>query len=119
MNKIFIKDAVGWGLLLWAIGYVLGIVFFMFVPQPLIGWIILPIGTIITLWVLFNKISGTTIQYYVKLAIIWALIAIICDYFFLVSVFKPADGYYKLDVYVYYMLTFLLPIFVYWRKEMK
>jgi hypothetical protein len=54
----------------------------------------------------------------VVLAIVWVLIAVICDYFFLVKAFKPADGYYKLDVYVYYFLTFALPILVGWRRTM-
>lgn len=40
----------------------------------------------------------------------WTLIAIIFDYFFLVKLLKPADGYYKLDVYLYYSLTFILPV---------
>jgi hypothetical protein len=31
--------------------------------------------------------------------------------------FKPADGYYKLDVYLYYILTFALPLIVGWRKS--
>jgi hypothetical protein len=39
------------------------------------------------------------------------------DYFLLVKVFKPVDGYYKLDVYLYYVLTFILPLIVGWRKS--
>jgi hypothetical protein len=31
----------------------------------------------------------------------------------------PADGYYKIDVYLYYAFTFLLPILVGWRKSQK
>jgi len=45
------------------------------------------------------------------------LIAVIFDYLFLVKMFKPTDGYYKLDVYLYYILTFLLPLIVGWRKK--
>ncbi len=44
---------------------------------------------------------------------------IIFDYFFLVKMFKPADGYYKLDVYLYYVLTFILPLVVGWGKKDK
>ena len=47
------------------------------------------------------------------------LIAIVCDYFFLVKVFNAADGYYKLDVYLYYTLTFALPLFTGWKKAIK
>lgn len=80
MNRQLLRDTLGWGFILWLIGYVIGMVLFSIVPLSLIGWIIMPIG-----------------------------IAIIFDYFFLVKLLKPADGYYKLDVYLYYALTFILP----------
>lgn len=54
MTKQFYKDAFGWGFVLWLIGYGLGIILFAFVSPDLIGWIIMPIGIIITLWVLFS-----------------------------------------------------------------
>ncbi|MEK7185850.1 MAG: hypothetical protein AAB675_00605 [Patescibacteria group bacterium] len=117
MNRQLFKDALGWGFLLWLIGYALGIMLFSIVPISMIGWIITPIGIALTLWVLFKKIKGETLQYYFRLAIVWTLIAIIFDYFFLVKAFKPADGYYKLDVYLYYVLTFVLPLIVGWRKS--
>jgi len=117
MIKQFYKDAFGWGFLLWLIGYVLGIVLFVAVPPALLGWVIMPIGILITLWVLFKKINGDSFKYYVLLAVVWTLIAVVFDYFFLVKMFKPADGYYKLDVYLYYALTFLLPLVVGWRKK--
>ncbi len=85
----------------------------------MVGWIIMPIGTLITLWVLLKKVKGNSLQYYSILAVIWTLIAIILDYFFLVKVFKPADGYYKLDVYTYYSLTFVLPLIVGWKKHLQ
>jgi hypothetical protein len=114
-----LKDAFLWGSILWFIGYVLGIVFFSIVPPNFIGWTIMPIGIIITLWVLFKKIKGKTFKYYFLLAVIWTFIAIVFDYFFLVQVFKPIDGYYKLDVYVYYAFTFILPLFVGWKKILR
>jgi hypothetical protein len=116
MNKQFYKDAFGWGIILWLIGYTLGILLFTSVPLSMIGWIILPIGTIITLWVLSKKVNGETFQYYLLLAVCWTLIAVACDYFFIVKAFKPTDGYYKLDVYLYYILTIVLPLIVGWRK---
>ena len=117
MTKKFLKDALLWGFVLWLVGYILGIVLFVVVPQSILGWIILPIGVLITLWVLLTKIKGNSFQYYLILAISWTIIAIILDYFFLVMVFKPADGYYKLDVYLYYVLTFILPLTVGWYKH--
>ena len=117
MNKQFLKDGLGWGVFLWLIGYILGIVFFSLVPPTMIGWVIMPIGIALTLWVLFKKVKGPSFRYYLLLAVVWTLIAIVFDYFFLVKLFKPADGYYKLDVYLYYIITFILPVLVGWRKK--
>jgi len=117
MSKQFIKDALGWGFLLWFIGYALGMVLFSVVPLSMIGWVTMPISTIITLWVLFKKVKANSFKYYVLLGLVWVLIAVVFDYFFLVKAFKPADGYYKLDVYLYYALTLMLPMIVGWRKK--
>ena len=119
MNKRLLKDALGWGIILWLIGYGLGIILFAFVPVDIIGWIIMPIGIVITLLVLFKKVRGDSCLYYVWLAVAWVLIAIVFDYLFLVKIFKPADGYYKLDVYLYYALTFALPLFAGWWKTVR
>ena len=51
LNKQFLKDAVGWGFVLWLIGYALGVMLFAFVAAHLIGWIIMPFGAAIALWV--------------------------------------------------------------------
>lgn len=116
MSKQLINDGLGWGVLLWMIGYVLGVLLFMIVPVSFIGWIISPIGVVLTLWVLTRKIRSTAFQYYAGLAVIWTIIAIAFDYLFLVRLIKPEDGYYKLDVYIYYLLTFVLPLLVGYRK---
>lgn len=116
---VMLKDSLGWGLGLWFIGYALGILLFAFVPASLIGWILTPVGTAITLWVLFKKITSSSLSYYGQLAVAWTLIAVVFDYIFLVLLFKPADGYYKLDVYMYYALTFILPLAVGWYKQSK
>lgn len=116
MNKQFLKDALGWGFALWLIGYVLGFMFFAVVSPALIGWVIMPIGVALTVWVLLKKVNGGSMRYFFLLAVIWTAIAIICDYLLLVKVLHPADGYYKLDVYLYYALTFALPILIGFRK---
>ncbi len=116
MNKRLLKNVLGWGIGLWFIGYVLGFVFFAFVPASLIGWVIMPIGVLITLWVLLNKIKNETFQQYILIAFGWTVIAVVFDYLFLVMLLKPADGYYKLDVYIYYALTCILPLTVGWYK---
>lgn len=112
IDKKFITAALGWGFLLWFIGYILGIVFFMFVPVHLLGWVLMPIGTLVTLWVLCKKIPHSGFNFYIQLGISWTVLAIVLDYFFIVQLLQPADGYYKPDVYVYYLLTFLLPLLV-------
>lgn len=112
-NKNFWRKTIIWGFLLWLFGYILGFVFFAFIPNNLLGWAIMPFGIIFTIWVLLKKINFTEFKDYFLLGFIWALIAVICDYLFLVLLLHPADGYYKLDVYIYYSLTLLVPI-IYW-----
>lgn len=116
MNKQLVKDALGWGFVLWVIGYALGMVFFAFVPASLIGWIIMPIGMMIALWVAFKKVNGRTLRYYWLVALTWTLIAVLGDYAFIVKALKPADGYYKLDVYLYYALTLAIPVLAGWHR---
>lgn len=119
MTKQLLKDALGWGFVLWLIGYALGILLFSLVSISAIGWIIMPVGIVITLWVLIRKVKGDSFRYYLILALVWTLIAVVFDYLFLVKAFQPADGYYKLDVYVYYALTFILPLVIGYRKTTK
>ncbi len=117
MNKRLLKDSLGWGLALWCIGYVLGIIFFFLLPTSMIGWVIMPIGVIITFLVLLKKVKADSLQYYLILAVVWTIIAIVLDYLFIVKTFSPADGYYKLDVYLYYAITFISPLVVAWWKK--
>ncbi|MFA6475715.1 MAG: hypothetical protein WCV88_06025 [Patescibacteria group bacterium] len=119
MNKQLLKDTLGWGFILWLIGYALGIVLFFMVPPEILGWVIMPIGIAITLLILFKKIKSQDWMHYVWLAVSWTIIAIVCDYLLLVKLFQPADGYYKLDVYIYYAVTFVLPLLVGWYKKAK
>jgi hypothetical protein len=117
MNKLLLKDSLGWGFLLWLVGYILGVVLFFVLPPALIGWVITPIGVGVTLWVLIKKIKNHTLGYYIFLGVVWSLVAMIFDYFFIVKLLKPTDGYYKLDIYIYYSVTFILPIIVGWWKD--
>ncbi|HEY9245513.1 MAG TPA: hypothetical protein VIO11_01575 [Candidatus Methanoperedens sp.] len=112
MNRQYLKDSLGWGFILWLIGYVLGIILFFILPPTLIGWVIMPVGLIITFAVLLKKVKGETLAYYFFLSIVWTMIAVVFDYLFIVKAFSPEDGYYKLDVYLYYILTFASPLIV-------
>jgi hypothetical protein len=116
MHRQTLIDTVGWGLTLWLMGYVLGILLFFVLPPARIGWAIMPIGIVLTLWVLVTRVRAATLQSYVVLAVVWTIIAIVFDYLFIVKAFNPADGYYKPDVYLYYALTFMLPLAVGWWK---
>ena len=118
MNKQLLKDTLGWGFALWLIGYALGMILFLIVPPSIIGWIVMPIGIVITLWVLLKKVKGDSFKYYLTLAIVWTVIAVVFDYLFIVKAFKPVDGYYKPDVYLYYALTFIIPLIIGWRKKL-
>lgn len=105
INKQLYKDLFGWGFLLWVFGYLLGIILFFAVPKSMVGWIITPIATFVTLWVLVIRIQSVCFSYYLLISVFWTLIAVVLDYFLLVRVFKPEDGYYNADVYLYYALT--------------
>ena len=113
MDRRLLKDGLVWGTALWFFGYVLGFLFYFFVPASLIGWVILPFGVSVTVWVLIKYIREPSLSYYFALGAMWALVAVVLDYFLLVQLLKPADGYYKLDVYLYYLLMFILPPLVY------
>ena len=115
MNNQLVKDALGWGFVLWLIGYALGILLFAIVPTGAIGWIIMPIGTVIAIWVSFYKVKGSTLLYFAEVALAWTVIAVLGDYLFIVKMLKPSDGYYKPDVYLYYALTFVIPLVAGWR----
>jgi hypothetical protein len=112
MTRTRAKELFGWGTTLWFIGYVLGILLIAVVGPGMVGWVILPIGVAITTWVLFRSIHSERMSQYVALGIAWTAIAVILDYLFIVRAFHPADGYYKPDVYLYYVLTLALPMLV-------
>lgn len=115
-KQIFL-NTLGWGFALWLFGYILGFIFFALVPPAEIGWYIMPLGVLATLWVLWKKIHRDSFGCFVGVAIIWTLLAVLLDYLFIVLALQPEDGYYKLDVYLYYALTFTLPLIVGWWKR--
>lgn len=111
-NKIkILQNTLFWGLIVWLFGYILGFVFFALVPTDVIGWYIMPLATIFTLWVLLKKINRESFTCYIGLGVIWTVMAVVLDYVFIVLLLKAAD-YYKFDVFLYYVLTLVLPILV-------
>jgi hypothetical protein len=118
-NKgIIFLNTVLWGIALWLFGYILGFIFFAFVPKDMIGWFVMPLGLIATIWVLLKKINRESFGCYVGLAVMWTILAVILDYVFLVKMLGATD-YYKVDIYLYYISTFVLPIIVGWYKFKK
>ncbi|HWA32716.1 MAG TPA: hypothetical protein VG737_01235 [Cyclobacteriaceae bacterium] len=105
-----LKDLIGWGIILWLIGFILGFLLFFVAPVNAIDWIVMPVGIAVTLWVAITKIYDYSLRGYFILGITWAALAILLDYVFIVKMINPPDGYYKLDVYLYYVLTVLLPV---------
>jgi hypothetical protein len=119
-TKAKIINSLLWGLGLWLIGYLAGIVLFFIVPKDYIGWVLTPLATLFTLWVLFKKIKRPEFTCYIGLGFVWTIMAVVLDYIFMVSLLKTGNSYYKLDVFLYYSLTLLLPIAVgYWKYKHK
>ena len=110
MGTFITRDMLGWGLLQWFAGYLLGFVFYAFVPPASIGWFVMPIAAGLTCLVLWQWVRVDSIRDALLLGLAWSAIAIACDYLFLVKLLNPPDGYYKLDVYLYYLLMFALPV---------
>jgi len=112
MSTRLLKKSLGWGFVLWLIGYLLGVALFFVLPTTVLGWVITPIAFVITWWVLLRRVKSDSLRDYAIVAIVWTAIAVLLDYVFIVKAFNPPDGYYKPDVYLYYALTFALPLIV-------
>jgi hypothetical protein len=116
MRKLLVNESLGWGTAIWLFGYVLGIALFFVLPPASIGWAIMPAGLVFAVWVLVTRVAEDRLANYAVVAFVWTVIAVVCDYIFIVKAIKPADGYYKLDVFIYYALTLLVPLAVGWWK---
>ena len=108
--KAWIKDTIGLGVLLWLLGYLAGMVLFFSPLAGSMGWVITAIFTPVTLlitWWWFHQ-RDLPIAYYAGVGIAWTVTAVVFDYLFIVRLFQAA--YYALDIFVYYTLTFLIPV---------
>lgn len=110
--KQWIKDMAGLGTGLWLIGYLASLaLYFTPIWETMGGWILLIIFTPLTIaitWWWFNRREQLPLQYYAGVGIAWMLIAIVLDYLFIVRLFHAT--YYGTDVFVYYAMTFLIPV---------
>jgi hypothetical protein len=109
----WIKDTAVLGTGLWLMGYLASLVLFFTPFAGIMGWILLIIFTPVTIavtWLWFRQRKGLSLEYYAKVGIVWVLIAVVFDYMFIVLLFQTT--YYEADVFVYYALTFLIPVSV-------
>ena len=117
MEKGFIKsrmiDVFVFGILIWLIGYIASLILFPIVPNNLLGWILCIIFTPITFLIAYLRFKNRKLKLfcYFMTGVLWALIAVIFDYLFIVKLFNPIN-YYKPDVFVYYTITFLIPLVI-------
>jgi hypothetical protein len=108
--KPWIKDTLGLGTLLWLIGYLASLVLFFTPFAGIMGWILITIFTPVTIaiaWWWFSQKELLPLHYYAGVGVAWVLIAVVLDYLFIVLLFQAT--YYGPDVFVYYVLTFLIP----------
>jgi len=115
-----IKDTAGLGILLWLIGYLASLALFFTPFVGIMGWILIAVFTPITIaitWWWFRA-RNLSLSYYAGVGIAWMAIAVVLDYLFIVLLFGSA--YYSPHVFLYYALTFLVPVgvgFVTLRKK--
>ena len=109
--KQIIKDTAGLGTALWLIGYLASLVLFMSPYAGIMGWILLIVFTPVTIAIVFwwfRKREGLPLKYFAEVGIAWVIIAIVLDYLFIVLLFQAT--YYGIDVFIYYTVTFLIPV---------
>jgi hypothetical protein len=105
-----IKDTAGLGIVLWLIGYLTSLALFFSPFAGIMGWILIAVFTQVTVaitWWWFKE-RDLPLSYYAGVGIAWTAIAVVLDYLFIVLLFQAS--YYGPDVFVYYALTFLIPV---------
>jgi len=112
MGKLttLLVDAPLLGIFVWLIGYLAGIVLYFFLSPDILGWVLFAIFTPIVILLCYKRFGRRkeNLAYYAFVGAVWLLVAVLFDYFFLVKLLNPT-AYYKLDVYIYYATTFLMP----------
>jgi hypothetical protein len=108
--KEWIKDTIGLGTFFWMFGYLASMVLFFSPFTGIMGWIITAVFTpftiVITWW--WFRARNLALPYYAVVGTVWTVIAVVLDYLFIVLLFQAS--YYGPDVFVYYALTFFIPV---------
>jgi hypothetical protein len=112
------KDTAGLGILLWLIGYIASLLLFMSPLAGIMGWILIAVFTPVSVLIVWRWFTGRDLPlaYYAGLGIAWTAIAVVFDYLFIVLLFSAT--YYGPDVFVYYAITFLIPVGIgFWKQR--
>jgi hypothetical protein len=108
--KMWIKNTVGLGTVFWLFGYLTSLLLFFSPFSGIMGGILTavftPFTVAITWW--WFRARNLALTYYAGVGIMWTVIAVVLDYLFIVRLFQAT--YYGPDVFVYYTLTFLVPV---------
>jgi len=110
-----LKDTACLGTALWLFGYLLSLLLFFSPLAAAMGWILLAVCTPVTIaaaWWWFRA-RDLPLAYYAKVGAAWLVIAVVLDYLFIVMLLSAV--YYGPDVFVYYVLTFAIPVGVGWN----
>ena len=108
--KEWIKGTIVLGILLWLFGSLISIALFFSPVAGIMGWIITaiftPVTVVVTWW--WFRTRNLALTDYVLVGVLWTIIAVVFDYLFIVQLLRAS--YYGPDIFVYYILTFLIPI---------
>jgi hypothetical protein len=108
--KQILKDTAALGTGLWLVGYLASLLLFFSPYAGMMGWILLVICTPVTIavaWWWFRT-RDLALTYYAGVGIAWTALAVVLDYLFIVLLFQAT--YYGSDVFVYYAMTFIIPV---------
>lgn len=108
--RTLLKGTAGLGVLLWLLGYIASLLLFVSPFAGIMGWILIAVFTPVSVIIVWRWFTGRDLPlaYYAGLGIAWTVIAVVFDYLFIVLLFSAT--YYGLDVFVYYAITFLIPV---------
>ncbi len=111
MNKKHIIDTLGYGLMYWMIGFILGMIFLIFVPIRYVGWPILAIMFPLMIFLTMVRFEARTkpIYYYFVTGFVWLGVIALLDYLIVMKGFGNMQ-YYDFDLYLTYALILIIPI---------
>jgi hypothetical protein len=116
LSRTRLIDTLGLGVGLWVIGYVASLVLFFTPLKGVMGWILLVVLAPVTAYIAYRRFKSRkkALAYYAVVSVAWLAVAMVMDYVFIVKLFTQ-PGYYALDVFAYYAVTFLMPLLIGWK----